>query len=475
MIRNVIAATMLLVASASASAATCTWIGGGGNDKWSSVTNWNNCGGAHALPANGDTLVFPNATARLTNTNDLANLQLAQLQFNGLNYDISGNAITLSGGITTNTPIGGFSDLGPRFRPDITLTADQALFCPAGKFLYLDGALDMGAHTLVVDGGAGSCNTALRGPVSGSGGIQKFETGTLFLSNANNAFSGETLIGGGAVYVNANAGLGAGTASGGGTNVQPGTTLALYGGITTPEFIYLDGGTLENFLGDNGTTYQIELDANSTVDVVYADDTLTVNRAYGQYVLTKQGAGTFVLNGVIVEPALVVSAGTVELNAPAAAPMEIKAGATLAGTGDMGSPTTIDSGGTLAPGSPANPGTISGSALTWTDFSAIRIRLGKRSDRIMLSGNLTALGGEGHQFVFVDGDTPPKPGDEYTLAEYASSSGLEAVGDLNSEYIYQGTGAGAYLTGSFNVGPTALTFTVATASSDLVFRNGYDR
>lgn len=472
MIRNLTTAMALFLACASASAATCTWTGGGGNDKWSTVANWNNCGGAHALPTNGDTLVFPNATSRLTNTNDLANLQLAALQFNGLNYDISGNAVTLSSGIKTNTPVGGLADLGPRFRPNITLTADQAFFCPAGKFLYVDGTLDIGAHTLVIDGGLGNCSTALRGAVSGSGGIQKFETGTLYLSNANNTFSGETLIGGGAIYVNANAGLGAGTASGGGTSVQPGTTLALYGGITSPEFIYLDGGTLENFLGDNGTTYQIELEADSSVDVVYPDDTLTVNRAYGQYLLTKEGPGTFVLNGVEVDPALVVSEGTVELNAPATAPIEIKAGATLSGTGDMGSPTTIDSGGTLAPGSPANPGTISGSVLTWYDLSDIRIRLGKRSDRILLSGNLNAIGAEEHQFVFVDGDTPPKAGDQYTLAEYASSFGLEAAGDLNSAYIYQGTGAGATLTGTFNVGLTALTFTVTAASSDLVFRSG---
>jgi len=102
------------------------------------------------------------------------------------------------------------------------------------------------------------------------------------------------------------------------------------------------------------------------------------------------------------------------------------------------------------------------------------MRLGKRSDRIVLTGNFAASGSEAHQFLFVDGDTPPQPGDQYTLVEYAGSFGLDAAGDLNSVYVYQGTGAGAAVTGTFSVGLNALRFTVTAVTSDLVFRSGLE-
>ena len=130
---RIISAALALCACAHAYAATCTWTGGGSDDKWSTAANWNNCGGIRPVPISTDTLVFPDTvpTADRTNTNDIVNLQPAALQFTGLNYDISGNAITLTpganSGITVSTPAATLADHGPHFRPDIKLGGTQTL------------------------------------------------------------------------------------------------------------------------------------------------------------------------------------------------------------------------------------------------------------------------------------------------------------------------------------------------------------
>lgn len=462
---------LALLACASVHGATCTWTGNGANALWSTAANWNNCGGAHAVPIGGDTLVFPDAANRKTNTNDLVGLQLASLQFNGLNYDIDGNPVSVASGATVNTPLADFTDKGPRFRPDVTFTTGASIFCQTGSFVFFDGTLDIGVNTLVVDGGFGNCNTALRGAIVGNGGIQKYGTGSLFLSGDNSSYSGYTSLNAGTVFLDAANGLGAaGIASG--TTVNADGTLLVYGGIETAELIDLDGGTLENFIGNNATKYQVKLSSNSTVTVDDADDTLTLNGAYGVAYLTKDGPGTLALAGFI-DSLLNPIEGTLEIDGTASATIDVLSGVTLSGNGTLGATTQIESGGKLKPGTPGNPGTLSGGFLSWVGPSQIYIRLGQRSDRLALTGNFVASGNI-HQFVFVDGDTPPKVGDVYTIAEYASASGLSPSA-LKDDYAYIGTGAGDTLLGSFTVGATKMTFTVTSVVSDLVFRNGFER
>src|SRR4051812_43246858 len=83
------------------SPATLIW-DGSFSDKWSDAANWS----TNHVPADGDTLVFPDAAAQKTNTNDVPGLDLKAIQLNGLNYVISGNSITLSAGLTSSTPAG---------------------------------------------------------------------------------------------------------------------------------------------------------------------------------------------------------------------------------------------------------------------------------------------------------------------------------------------------------------------------------
>ena len=75
-------------------AADKLWTGAISN-LWSVSGNWS---GAVA-PADGDALTFPLGSANMSTVNDLANLDLASLTFEGPSYQVGGNALTLSAGL----------------------------------------------------------------------------------------------------------------------------------------------------------------------------------------------------------------------------------------------------------------------------------------------------------------------------------------------------------------------------------------
>lgn len=472
---RIFCAALALCACAHAHAvAVCTWTGGGTDDKWSNADNWDGCQGIRDVPINTDALIFPDGAARKTNTNDIVNLQPASLQLNGLNYDISGNAITLTpsatSGISVNTPSGGFSDLGPRFRPAITLGGSQTFTCTASKFLYIDGALNLNGKQLGIDG---ACNTALRGTISGIGDIDKYGNGYLYLSQGPYTYNGFVTIHGGTVYVGTDTGLGA-TGSGPATFVESGAKLSLYLGITTGETIYLIGGTLENFLGDNTVSGDVTLADDSIVDVLSGTTlTLAGQIKSGSFTetLTKKGAGTLILGNTSPVAITLISAGTLEVDGTAGATL-VQTGAALAGSGALTNTVSLLPGGKLAPGSAASPGTLTGTNLEWYGGADFKARLGSGSDRLVLSNNLSKLGGSGgYEFQFSDGHTPPKQGVEYTLVEYGGDFGF---GGNDFSYTYQGTGPGSSLTGSFGVSDTKITFTVITVESELIFRDNFE-
>src|SRR5436853_150688 len=74
-------------------------------------TNWD----TDTLPANGDDLIFPTTGTNHANINNLSSLVLNSISFNGTDYSVSGNSITLSslsddstaGANALNLPIAG--------------------------------------------------------------------------------------------------------------------------------------------------------------------------------------------------------------------------------------------------------------------------------------------------------------------------------------------------------------------------------
>ena len=165
--------TVLILASTMAARANIyTWTGGGTSGYWSDSGNW----GFTGVPNNGDTLVFPEPTAPVACTNNLAGLTLALIQFTGSigAYTISGNSFTLTGGIQD---VNGFG--GAAINNSITL----------GTNIYVD----------VED----NTSLTLGGTLQGSGGLNKTGFGKLIYATAgNNTYSGTTLVSSGVLDLN---------------------------------------------------------------------------------------------------------------------------------------------------------------------------------------------------------------------------------------------------------------------------------
>src|SRR5678816_2351925 len=153
------AGLLALAASQFANAANCIWTGSGTNSNWSNSANWNNCGGAHAVPVNGDSLGFPSAVPRLTNNNDLVKLMADQLVIAGP-VNISGNPIGLSGGISASVPLAATS---PVIGLGIVVEGTQTFECSAAhKPLTLGGTINLNDQALLLNS---VCNIFITGKI----------------------------------------------------------------------------------------------------------------------------------------------------------------------------------------------------------------------------------------------------------------------------------------------------------------------
>jgi autotransporter-associated beta strand protein len=139
-------------------------------------TNWS----GDVLPVDGDDLLFPLVAANRTNTNNLTGLDLHSITMGGVDYVISGNAISLTNGISDGSTAG-------------------------ANVLNLNIVL---GFTETVTLSVASSTLTLGGVISGNGGIQKEGPGTLRLSGTQaNTNATTTFINGGALELNKTAGV----------------------------------------------------------------------------------------------------------------------------------------------------------------------------------------------------------------------------------------------------------------------------
>ena len=75
---------------------TLTWTGKADGVKWSKPGNWDK----NVAPGSGSSLVFPGG-APLNPVNDLSGLTINRIDIQGSGYDLTGNPITLTGGLTS--------------------------------------------------------------------------------------------------------------------------------------------------------------------------------------------------------------------------------------------------------------------------------------------------------------------------------------------------------------------------------------
>lgn len=446
-------------------AATCTWTGNGANSNWSNADNWDTCQGIRSIPLNTDTLIFPDGAARTTNVNDIAALKPTTIELGSQAYDISGNAITLSNSVVTNTP-NGLS--GPKFGLPITFSSGVTFDCQAGYFAYINGALAIGTFGFAVDG---VCNTSIKGPVSGDGGLFKFGSGTLYMQSAVNSYTGVTTINGGTIYVGNDAALGA-TGPGNGTKVKATTSLTLYLGVDLAESIELNGGELASYIGTNRVLSGVTLTADSSVSAA-AGATLRISGplAGNGYSLIKTGQGTVVIEDANAVGYLAVGGGVAEVYGTIDG--GLVSGGSLAGKGPMTNTLVLNTGGRFSPGSGGgkNPGRFDGVRFNWQNGAVCEFQLGDRADQLALSISLAKVGSGTYAFDFRDGSTPPRIGVAYPLISYTVLPNFQAS---DFSFSYSGTGAGSAMAGTFALTADALTFTPSSVTSDLIFRDGLD-
>ncbi len=153
----------LVLLTYSTYAATLSWSGASPTtSNWSDIQNW----GFAGTPATGDILIFPGAQPRLANVNDIASLTVSEIRFVGTSggYTISGNALTVTNGITATNTAG------------VNAIANNIALASVG----------------LINVGSGASLT-LSGGVSGSVGVTKSGLGTLTYSGGANTYSGVTI------------------------------------------------------------------------------------------------------------------------------------------------------------------------------------------------------------------------------------------------------------------------------------------
>ena len=307
-----------------------TWQNASGNDNWADST-----GQVNAPYSNGAFAVFEGTPGTVTVDNSLGNVTTSGMQFAVDGYTLTGNAITLNG------------------VPNIIRVGDGTA-AGAGMTATIDAVL------------------------TGTGGVQKADLGTLVLNGAN-TYTGGTAINGGTLQVSNDANLGDAA-----------------GALT------LDGGALRNTaaftssravtLNTNGGTFdtQADLTLSSTID--------------GTGSLSKTGSGTLTLSGAnTYSGATTVQAGTLLVDgnqAGATGLTTVQSGATLGGSGTLGGNVTIANGGVLNPGDAGTVGTLaingnltlnSGATLNY-QFGQANVQGGSLNDLTVVHGNLALAG-----------------------------------------------------------------------------------
>ncbi len=192
-IRPLLGSVAALFTAASLAQAGQTWDGGGVNSLWSNPLNWD----ADTLPNFANPLQF-GGQLRLTPNND-ATAIVAGLTFlpAAESFELTGNAITLNGGITVNSA----SPQTIAFAA-ITLGSSQAFTAASGN-LAINSDLDLGANTLTVTGPQ-DVTFSNSATISGAGGITKSGSGRLTISGIN-TYSGVTRLEQGELFANGSA------------------------------------------------------------------------------------------------------------------------------------------------------------------------------------------------------------------------------------------------------------------------------
>lgn len=198
-------------------AASHTW-SGATNGNWSVAGNWS-VGGAPNTNEENVILIFPAGAMNKTMNVDVNVLNISSIELQDSGYIFNGNALPMSGSITTN---GGTDHVGSTINCAINLSTPLTLSTANNKVLYLVGLIS-GAF------GIGSSSTGGPG-------------GAVYISGPN-TYSGITTVSSGYYIANSALALGAGDGTlATGTVVVSGSTLRVTNFTIANEHLTIGGG-----------------------------------------------------------------------------------------------------------------------------------------------------------------------------------------------------------------------------------------
>jgi fibronectin-binding autotransporter adhesin len=231
-----------------------------------------------------------------------------------------------------------------------------------------------GAGTSNRFGPLNATQVTLTGRVTGSGGFEKIQPGTVEFQNPNNDYTGDTRISAGTLRV----------AFGG--SVSPATTLDMNGGTFD-----LNNPT-QTIAGLKGATGIVNSVGSTVLTVDQAVDTVYGGTLQGVVQLIKTGAGTLALTATSgTLGGANVDGGTLLVNGSLSnGPIGVSANGTLGGSGTVG--LTTLTGGTLAPG--ATVGKLTTGTLSFDAPSRLTMELANPTDLLGVQNDLVSVQGD---------------------------------------------------------------------------------
>ncbi|MBS0605299.1 MAG: autotransporter-associated beta strand repeat-containing protein, partial [Verrucomicrobia bacterium] len=351
----------------------------GFNNRVASLSGGGSTGGNVTLGSNtltlGNSITDTSYAGAISGTGGITKVGTAKQTFTGTN-SYSGttqiNAGTLAAGATNalspSSPVS-FANVAGAIL-DISAFDNQIASLAGGG--ALGGNVTLGANTLTL--GNDTSATSYAGAISGTGGINKIGMATQTFTGTN-TYTGITLISTGTLKINSVTAL----PFGGNVGLTgSGSKLDLSGAGGAMTIGDLTGGN-PGAIVDAGTN-------NLTFGTATPTATFFGN-IQGSGNLTKQNAGTVILNGVnAFSGPTDVTGGTLIVNGSlASSPMTVEAGATLGGTGTTGDVTLK---GSVSPGN--SIGTMNTGAFTFNSGSNYLVELSNAaSDVIAATGVVT--------------------------------------------------------------------------------------
>jgi fibronectin-binding autotransporter adhesin len=197
----VVAVTLLTISLTwLANGADRRWTGDAFNNTWSEEDNWSPSG----PPQDGDTLIFGNLASQKSNRNDLSNLRVQSIVFNGSSggYTLNGNPILLNSDITAAHTSGNNS-----VRLGVQFTHGGGTFNVVnGGRMEISGTVTLANNASLIAFTLGT-NLTISGAIVGDGDLTKLGAHSLFLTGtAANTYTGPTFINGGTVYLDKSSG-----------------------------------------------------------------------------------------------------------------------------------------------------------------------------------------------------------------------------------------------------------------------------